>query len=769
MSYILLSDRIRSFIKGATVVILCTVIAGTGLIYALGSSRVSAAAPAITFNAAQDYRSQSLINWSAVGSVRAGDRGDVVTANIDGTISVWLNDGNGHFAAQPLPPTIVDPNNSVNSITLGDANKDGKTDIIAVTSDPTGAHGIAVLLGNGDGTFKAPIFTATTISYLSVQNTPSAVAVGDFNGDGRLDVAVGFNPSELGVFFGDGVGHFVLNDTRGVDTQHSWIKQIMAVDLVGNGLLDLVLVSGNCDANNAGLVYVFKNDGTGKFFGAPAPPLLQGSCPNTVSIGDINTDGKPDIITTRGTPTGGDRTLSVATGNGDTTFQPPSSLTYGSSPTNTAVGDFNGDGRLDVAAVDGVGSGNPVVNVAGGNGDGTLDSPHWFTVSYAGLLMHSSQLTSSGQSDIITVSRSGFSVLLSATTGKCVSKVRPSTEAPLPMNSNELIHGLYRMGDKKSDGTVAATVNPTDASANYNYLGGVYANILTCSPWVEPGSDPGTSAWVMLQELHAPNHHMQAGWIEVAGGSPGPQRSTLIELQDSTTVAHANINNISGQGSRKSFERCDDQTSLLAMICAPADQIPTPIPGTSAYYTVEYHPAPARYQTDPSVTFAADDATMRAAVNLSGNNGILCVPTPVFGITFSPPYYTLSYQVRCTISYTTYGSFETYVQQPGKDRVHVASAPARYLPNQANIAGEIHKSFSQMPATAVSPEVFDDAHVYNHVGWVGYGGKEYLTNNQPADAPGPFTILTQGSNDPNLPAGQQILLWDNRIQQIGIL
>jgi hypothetical protein len=290
---------------------------------------------------------------------------DVATAKTASITVVSPNPGGGSsntvYLQVGAPETTISFANAPNSplqipgpvgIGVADFNGDGKVDL-AIAANVR----LYTMLGNGDGTF-----TAAPGSPLSVPSPPyndlgspyiAPIAVGDFNRSGHAGLAVGLVFDEAAVILnGNGDGTYTISsafvDTEGIDT-----SALGAADFNGDGNLDLAVV------NNAnGLSPVVLGYGSGAF--NTAGQLDQQGA--AVAVGDFNGDGKLDVADG----------LPVSLGNGDGTFKPASSSP--GSPTQmlsgTVAGDFNGDGKLDLAATDGQG-----LFVMLGNGDGTFQAP----------------------------------------------------------------------------------------------------------------------------------------------------------------------------------------------------------------------------------------------------------------------------------------------------------------------------------------------------------------------------------------------------------
>jgi hypothetical protein len=293
-----------------------------------------------TFQPAQNYVVGAGPVSVAVGDFNGDGKLDIVTANANGTVSVLLGKGDGTFqtALNYVLPAEAGLTQSPVSLAVGDFNKDGKLDVVvSANTTYSNYYGssstsyINVLIGNGAGGFSADNIIQVSNSY-----TYSIwIAVGDFNGDGNLDLAV-IESEALGVLLGNGDGTF------GNPTFYPGGGGPIAVgDFNGDGKLDLVTTSPS------GFVDVYLGNGNGTF--APSVDYSTGALtnPGSVAVADFNHDGKLDIVTTNGYPS-----VSVLLGNGDGTFG--TALNYpsgGLNPFWVAVGDFNGDGWPDLAVV----------------------------------------------------------------------------------------------------------------------------------------------------------------------------------------------------------------------------------------------------------------------------------------------------------------------------------------------------------------------------------------------------------------------------------
>jgi FG-GAP-like repeat/Bacterial Ig domain len=424
--------------------------------FCLAVSTIACAAMPITLHSQSSpsfeffQTSPNTVGGSASGDFNGDGKLDVLSYT-----TLALGNGDGTFK----PPTSIGPTKGglLNDIAVGDVNRDGKLDVVGVEQGQNLASNyVDIFYGNGDGTFQ-PVISFKTAYY------PRSVAVGNFFGSGRLDVAVGELSGAVEIFRNTGNG-FILNNSLQITSAPDSVEFVRAGDIDANGTVDLA-VATNTSA------YVLWGDGQGNFspvlLGSPNPP--QGGV--NLTVGDLNQDGNQDVIVWFDCgmpPPAGHSSGQICTdvevyyGQGNrTTFHRQALIDTNNDTSNFSPVDVNGDGIGDLVGFVYANSSNQTgMAVYLGHPDGSFDqTPTTVLLGAAGYVP--GDFNRDGKIDFAGIGE----VALNATpTAPCAtSQINPTVTVCAPVN-NAYLTSPFRVQ--------ATTDDKTNVTALQAYLDG---------------------------------------------------------------------------------------------------------------------------------------------------------------------------------------------------------------------------------------------------------------------------------------------------------
>ncbi|MBI3851275.1 MAG: HYR domain-containing protein [Verrucomicrobia bacterium] len=407
-------------------------------------------------------------------------------------VAVMLGDGAGNFA----PGRVFSVPFSCHSVAVGDFNGDGKMDMAVANGDDSTfpvRGNVSLLFGDGAGGFGQPVNIHLGFCY--------KVVAGDFNGDGKMDLAVAnwdetkAPKQRVTVLLGDAHGGFAVatnlfwcppptgNPTISLADSVA-MEELTVGDFNADGKLDLAI------PNSAGLalgggsttcgINVWLGNGAGNFSAAMSSPVTFGNASGmSMAVGDFNEDGRLDVVTVQGyvgdfgqpaIPAG---SINVSIGHGDGSFGPELNYIDFNRPTAVAVGDFNNDGHLDLA----VAENNSGVSILLGNGQGGFS----FLANSPGSAFYSlavADFNHDGRLDVASEANSGATIYLngkSTLPNDITVSLPPGTTSvpvtfPTPIASDNcpgvVVSCVPPSGSSFSSGTNTVTCTATDSSGN---------------------------------------------------------------------------------------------------------------------------------------------------------------------------------------------------------------------------------------------------------------------------------------------------------------
>jgi len=383
-------------------------------------------------------------NTHIAADLNADSRPDLAGAGAN-AVSVMLGNGDGTFR----PKTDFPLGMQTQAVAAGDFNSDGRMDLMVTLNTPQ--FSLALLTGTGTGTFNAPTFFPNTSGFDS-----PAIAATDLNGDGKLDLVVMHTIScftapcrasrSITILLGTGNGTFQTPSEIDVGTG----PMAMAVlDLNRDGIKDVAIGGGNTELS------ILLGVGNGTFTRQPVVTLVPGgdlfSACNDIGVGDLNRDGIQDLVV----PLGNGNGNAILIGNGNGTFQVRSRIQIDETfaPLHVAVADYNRDGLLDIARTMGDGT-NGLLQILRGNGDGTFQAPNRYLVpppSRGGIMILAGDWNGDAKPDIAFVEGGAGAPLIDVLTNT-TGGVPPSLGvASLSLNPATVT------GGNSSTGTVTLT------------------------------------------------------------------------------------------------------------------------------------------------------------------------------------------------------------------------------------------------------------------------------------------------------------------------
>ncbi|HEY0099416.1 MAG TPA: Calx-beta domain-containing protein, partial [Pyrinomonadaceae bacterium] len=291
------------------------------------------------------YEDLAVINGGTLGTGTFSAQG----------ITILLGDGTGRMGSAPVIP--IQSSGTLTALVSADFNNDGKADL-AVAAAVHSLDAVEVLLGNGDGTFAAPI----NIPLNSYGSIAYNLDTADVNHDGFADIVVAFNDSgNFATLLGTGSGHFNVAAGSRV-TGSNFFEDFTIADFNQDTHLDLAYVR----YHDKFLTILFGN-GSG-YFNTRRDHALPGN-PLTVIAHDFNRDGKADVAFTA-TSNFNNYYVSARLGDGTGNFGGANDFSVGDYPQAISTGDFNGDNVVDLAVVNSLSASLSVLTGDGAGGFG---------------------------------------------------------------------------------------------------------------------------------------------------------------------------------------------------------------------------------------------------------------------------------------------------------------------------------------------------------------------------------------------------------------
>ena len=404
----------------------------------------------------------------ATGDFNGDNQLDIAVTNCrSNNLGISLGYGDGEFSLQTTYPTGT--NSKPNAIVVNDLNNDGALDIAVCNLD---ADNIGIFLGNGNGQFSNQKTFST-----GVGSGPYSIASGDFDGDGRADIAVvNWNVSTLGIFLGYGNGEFSSQIVYSTGSNSHSFSLVIA-DFNKDNRQDIAVTTYAANG-----IVIFLGYGNGSFASRLVLSTGDEFNPNAIAVADFNNDDRLDIVVSDGETS----KFGVFLGNDNGQFSLPTmySMDTGSGSTSIVTGDFSNDGRLDVA-LSYYGADKIGIFLGDGNGEFTSQVTYSTGANSNPYALKVGKFNNDDRLDLAIANRNGnnIAILLGQSDGQFQSTTDPSQIGPCVT--------MVAIGDFNNDGkSDIATVNydQNTASVVLGYGNGSFSSAFVMS--TDDGSNP---------------------------------------------------------------------------------------------------------------------------------------------------------------------------------------------------------------------------------------------------------------------------------------
>jgi hypothetical protein len=520
------------------------------------------------------------------------------------------------------------------AVAAGDFNGDGRVDLVVTINTPQ--ISLSLLTGNGDGTFGAPVNFPNTSGF----DSPSVVAT-DLNNDGKLDVVIMHSiacftapcraAETISVMLGNGDGTF--QPTRELAApQH--MHAMAAGDFNRDGITDLAIGSENTK------LHILLGVGDGTFVRQPEMTLIPGgdlfSACNDVDVADFNRDTIQDLVV----PLGNGNGNVVLLGNGDGTFRQSFRITENavSSPLNLAVADFNLDGFQDIARAMGDGT-SGLMEIANGNGDGTFQAPVRYLVppdrsSLGGIFITSSDFNGDSKADVaLEVGGASASLVVLRNTTGAAPPPTPQAPALLSPVQDATVAQPVTFDWSDASGATAYTIQIDDSS---NFTTPLIVNRrVGVSNFTTSGLPAGRRLWWRVRGINS---------ADVAGPWSVVRRFTAQSTPATASLSSLALSPTSVVGGGTSRA-----TVTLSGAAPSGGAVVTLSSSHTAVATVPASATVAAGATSASVTVTTGSVTTSTPVTISASHGgVTRTATLTVTPQSSPPGETATLTVTAT-------------------------------------------------------------------------------------------------------------------------